>query len=269
MPRPAKPWFRVYTDALDSRKLQRLKPQLKWTWFNLMCLANITRPRGSLPSLTDIAYRLRTTEKQAFLDLKELREATLLDENKGIYSMHNWDDWQYESDVRASSVPDSGPVAAPLRAGTGNVSATNRRNSVPLDQNREEQNRNRAEKTRPRAKHADPIDQLAADFGAFGAITAGTAQAIEWSVKEHGKERVQAAVRKAAASGKSDLPWSYVDSILEGGSLDEPRRNGRISTPEQADSGLSAEHERLGLGKPVTLVASPYRDLDNGGARNG
>lgn len=124
----------------------------------------------------------------------------------------------------------------------------------------------------------DDIDQVASDFAQYGKVTSGTPKAIEWSVKDYGIEWVGLAVRKGAGADFEKPPnWAYIEAILERwqaqGGPDEPRPSNGIHTPEPADSGLSAEHERLGLGKPPVYVArNPYRDygsVDVAGAGNG
>src|SRR5690349_23350084 len=37
MPRPARPWFRFYVEAVHDRKLRRLKPEHRWLF--VACLA--------------------------------------------------------------------------------------------------------------------------------------------------------------------------------------------------------------------------------------
>ena len=67
-----------------------------------------------------------------------------------------------------------------------------------------------------RVKVEDPLDQVLADFAAFGKTTAGTVSAIDEAVSDYGLEWVQKAIRKAAGGGFTDKPpWSYVESILE------------------------------------------------------
>ncbi len=105
MPRPARPWFRVYSEALDNPKLQRLNGNTFKAWFNVACLANVSEPRGTLPAIKDIAFRLRLSDRQAQTMVRELVDARLLDETPSGYAMHDWDGpngWQYESDARAT-----------------------------------------------------------------------------------------------------------------------------------------------------------------------
>lgn len=100
MPRAAKPWFRVYSDLLDNPKIQRLKPPLFKQWVNLACLANMSTPRGCLPPVKDIAFRLRMAEGLAAAVMAELVALRLVDVDGDMFVMHDWADWQYESDTR-------------------------------------------------------------------------------------------------------------------------------------------------------------------------
>lgn len=62
----------------------------------------------------------------------------------------------------------------------------------------------------------DPVGQIAADFAAFGKVTAGTARAIEEAVGDYGCEWVQLAVRYASGAGfEGQPPWSYVEQQLK------------------------------------------------------
>lgn len=96
----------------------------------------------------------------------------------------------------------------------------------------------------------DPVDQLVADFAAFGAVGPGTVQAIEYAVKDFGLEWLQRAVRKASGSAKGDPPpWSYVESILErwkdNGGPDESKRDskpGPINNGDDPLAGLTSSH---------------------------
>src|SRR5581483_1315417 len=112
MPRPAR-WFRFYSETLDNPKIQRLRPQLFKVWVNLLLLANAARPRGSLPSVAAIAFRLRISEDVARKTIKELVALRLVDAQGDGFAMHDWDDWQYESDV-----PSGGGQVEPSVAGS-------------------------------------------------------------------------------------------------------------------------------------------------------
>lgn len=91
-------WFRFYSGALDDPKVQRLPPELFKGWVNLLCLANEGSPRGTLPSIEDIAFRLRISEEEAVALITALRSRGLIDEAAGTFHPHNWDGRQRRSD---------------------------------------------------------------------------------------------------------------------------------------------------------------------------
>lgn len=102
MPRPARPWFRFYSEALQSRKAQKLKPSMFKHWVNLLCLANIQEDRGRLPSIADIAFAFRTTDDAAHDLIEEFVTLGFVDGEGDGFVMHEWDDWQKDSDARSS-----------------------------------------------------------------------------------------------------------------------------------------------------------------------
>lgn len=92
-------WFRFYSEVLDDPKVQRLPPKLYCQWTKILCLANTGNPRGVLPSVADIAYRLRITEEKAHDVVGELVARMLIDRNgDGVMKPHNWDARQPASD---------------------------------------------------------------------------------------------------------------------------------------------------------------------------
>lgn len=96
------PWFRFYTEALDDPKVQRLPPHLFKTWVNLLCLA--AQNNGYLPSLDDIAFRLRLSAQDAEQQISELILAGLLDITETGRTPHNWSKRQYVSDSSTERV---------------------------------------------------------------------------------------------------------------------------------------------------------------------
>lgn len=101
MPRVAMHWFRYYSEALTSPKVQRLKPPLFKHWINLMALANISEPRGRLPCLSDVAFALRVAESVAHNAITELVALHFIDVEGDRFVMHDWDEWQADRDVTA------------------------------------------------------------------------------------------------------------------------------------------------------------------------
>lgn len=96
-------WWRAYEKALDDPKLQRLSADLFRFWFNLMCVAS--QDDGKLPTLPDIAFKLRLAEPRCKRMMEELQRCRLIDETPdGTLSPHNWEKWQYKSDVSTERV---------------------------------------------------------------------------------------------------------------------------------------------------------------------
>lgn len=98
-------WFRFYTEVLDDPKVQLLPDRLFRLWVNLLCLANETTPRGTLPDLTAIAFRLRISEEDAQSALEAFANRGLIDiDDDGTSAPHNWDSRQRRSDSSAERV---------------------------------------------------------------------------------------------------------------------------------------------------------------------
>jgi hypothetical protein len=89
-------WFRFYNEALDDPKVQKLSPVLFKHWVNLLCLANLSKPRGQLPNADTIAFRLRLSPEKANAILVELADIGLIDVSEyGDIEPHNWKERQY------------------------------------------------------------------------------------------------------------------------------------------------------------------------------
>lgn len=96
-------WFRFYTEVLHDPKIQRLSPFLFKCWVNILCIANRDRDRGTLPSVTDVAFALRVKPAEANKILEQLETKGLLDRDAdGVLAPHNWSERQRESDASAT-----------------------------------------------------------------------------------------------------------------------------------------------------------------------
>lgn len=97
-------WFRFYSEALDDPKVQRLPGDLFKAWVNLLCLANDGTPRGTLPSIEDIGFRLRLTPAKTRAIVDDLVSRGLIDADGETLQPHNWSDRQAKSDNVAERV---------------------------------------------------------------------------------------------------------------------------------------------------------------------
>lgn len=92
-------WLRLYTELLNSPKIQRMEPELFKAWVNLLCIAKDHDDAGGLPPLQDIAFLLRVSDEKAESILGKLMRQGLVDNDDGEYAMHDWADHQYDSDT--------------------------------------------------------------------------------------------------------------------------------------------------------------------------
>ena len=98
MTRNSDPWLRFYVRTLNNPKVQRLASGDFKGWVNLLCLAK--EHDGSLPSVEDVAFRLRLSKRKVETLLKSLRSKGLVDGDR----MHDWDEMQYHSDSSTERV---------------------------------------------------------------------------------------------------------------------------------------------------------------------
>lgn len=166
-------WFRLYDEALNDPKVQRLAPHVFKAWFNLLCLAN-KAGNGVLPSIADIAYSLRMSDTDAQSVIEDLILAGLIDiaPDKSL-SPHNWNvrqapsdkskdrtkKWREGKSSKAESAAKKHPVTAPDRHSDGAVTASDG-NGDALDQTRPDTDTDNnyvrsTDTLRTRAKRAD------------------------------------------------------------------------------------------------------------------
>jgi len=89
-------WFRFYDRALDDPKVQRLAPDVFKGWVNVLCLAS--RNDGKLPSVPDIAFALRITDREADSLITALMGAGLLEDSGEKMVPHKWNELQFQGD---------------------------------------------------------------------------------------------------------------------------------------------------------------------------
>ena len=110
-----RPWFRMHARVKDDAKLQLLPASMFKSWVNLCCIA--CEFDGRLPSIEFIAHSLHMSAGRALAVICELekRPFQLVDRQpNGVLKMHDWDEWQYKSDLSTERVRKH-------RASTGNV----------------------------------------------------------------------------------------------------------------------------------------------------
>lgn len=98
-------WLKLWSEVRNNTKLLKLSPADRWSWIVLLCVASEGSPRGSLPSVQDVAIELRTTPGKASSLLTRFRDPHgLLDYDAESQRMviHDWKDWQTKVDAMSA-----------------------------------------------------------------------------------------------------------------------------------------------------------------------
>lgn len=97
-----KPWLRLYTGILASKKVHSL-PDSGFRWLiNMWAMARCND--GVLPSYEDIAWTMRVSERKAQEMVELLAKHHFFEQVGGKWHPHDWEEWQYESDVSTDRV---------------------------------------------------------------------------------------------------------------------------------------------------------------------
>jgi len=89
-------WLRLYVGVSRCAKLQLLPAEDFRTLINLWCIAK--ENGGELPSVRQVAWVLRVEEGEMMERMERLRGEGLLECEGGVWSPHDWGEWQYPSD---------------------------------------------------------------------------------------------------------------------------------------------------------------------------
>lgn len=87
-------WLRLYVDVPNNRKVQILPDAAFKFWINLLCVTKEEDKDGIIPSVKDIAFKLRLQEKKVEKTLELLRSENLLDTLPEGDRLHDWDKLQ-------------------------------------------------------------------------------------------------------------------------------------------------------------------------------
>lgn len=125
MPRPSRPWFRMYVEALADQKLRRLPPVQRWLWVGILAAARQSPKPGWLMSSEAHPHDVNTLADLANVPVKEVGPALRYFHQAGmieagpdnVWIVTHWDERQYESDTSTertrrhrSKPPDETPM---------------------------------------------------------------------------------------------------------------------------------------------------------------
>lgn len=140
MPRPKRPWFRFYVEAIHDRKLRRLVPAHRWLWVVVLAMARqspdpgvllMTSADGGEPltehDLIDAAA-LKPAEVRK--GMREFERLGMVVNAGGVWSVSKWSERQPESDdvtkrtaKHRSKEPDGNVPTTPIGTGPSRVVA--------------------------------------------------------------------------------------------------------------------------------------------------
>lgn len=189
------PWFRFYTEALDDPKVQRLPPHLFKTWVNLLCLAG--QNGGMIPSIDDIAFKLRMSAQDAESHVSDLILAGLIDITENGRTPHNWSARQFQSDCSTERVKKHRKIKAETPC---NVSETV--TETPPDT---EQIQNRTD-----SEAETQQITLVAD-APKPATKKGTRLSIDWALPEDWRQWARVTFPQSTDQGVTDLAEQFRD----------------------------------------------------------
>lgn len=136
-------WFRFYDAVLDDPKVQKLPPHLFKAWVNILCLSSVHG--GTLPTIDDMAFRMRVSAHDMQSQIDQLIDLGLVDIRPDTkLEPHNWAKRQFSSDHSADRVRNWRKSKG-KRACNGDVTlhvtAPDTDTDTDTDQNRTEQRR--------------------------------------------------------------------------------------------------------------------------------
>lgn len=93
------PWFRMYRDVIHDVKVLSLEPSLRWSWVEILCLAD---PTNGTISTRGCAGVLRISEQELVERMTAMVEVGLLDRRGKDFSIHNWNLRQFQDAAGAA-----------------------------------------------------------------------------------------------------------------------------------------------------------------------
>lgn len=115
MPRPQRPWFRFYVEAIHDRKLRRLPPAQRWLWIVVLAMARQSPVPGYLLLTCDgngleavdendlaDAAAIKVSEVRAGMAAFRKMGMLTLDETLKCDAVTKWGERQFESDEVAA-----------------------------------------------------------------------------------------------------------------------------------------------------------------------
>jgi hypothetical protein len=237
-------WFRVYGSLVDDPKVQRLPCDLFKALVNLWCLAS--QNGGVLPSIEDIAFKLRVDPEEAADIVVRLSKAGLIDHEDAEIRPHNWDKRQFKSDGSTERVKR-------FRERERNVSVTGGRNVSPaVSETGPEQNRADTEQSRADAPPASN------DFGRLRVVVPAKNPVYEDLRNILGPSRCTDLSRVESWLSKGYAPATIVEVVKA-----LVARKTDISSLNYFDAAIAERHARRSETPSERAAARAAIDMDS------
>lgn len=98
-------WLRLDEHLPENDKIRTLmRPEkvLSDFWILSLCIAK--EFDGRFTNMKRFAFRMRIPETRVQFQCERLVTMNLMEKNDGVYSIHDWDQWQYKSDLSTERV---------------------------------------------------------------------------------------------------------------------------------------------------------------------
>lgn len=100
----AENWFKFHTNALAKSKIHYLPDRFFRRWVEFMCVAQ--NHEGVLPPIDQCAFEMRISVSDCRKAYRELIDRKLIDEEDGVGTMHDWEQWQFQ----LTALPPASPI---------------------------------------------------------------------------------------------------------------------------------------------------------------
>ena len=233
-----KPWLRLYRKIVESKKIHDLRPELFKPWVLLLAC---TDDDGNLPSQAQLAFKLRQPEIRVNAWLETLARFKFLDRTETGYAAHDWDDWNFDSDVS-----------------TDRVKRFRKRKCNALDTDTEEDTEKDTEpKATPLAASPADLWKQVWDSGraylTANGHSEGDARKVLMRWRQNHNETEILRALKTAETNAVELPIPYINSLLSGKGKSNGIRPGttgaftrlaaKIDAARQDEAGRADVHE--------------------------
>lgn len=141
---PSKYWIKLYHEILDDPKMGMMPEILFARCIKLFLLAGDHEQGGKLPTIPDIAWRLRIPEEEIESDLIELQRMGIAAQSSGVWQITKWKHRQrtmsstertqlWRANQKMREYQDEGPADVTFRDESGTTRPTEVEEEVEAD----------------------------------------------------------------------------------------------------------------------------------------